>query len=124
MMSQKNIDADEYQLKASHLTHSLFSYKKEFKQINDQMASLSQQIKMLTGKLYQSDRNNSLLQRKLNLLNELYVDLNYVEYNVLKKEYEEPPKEYGDMSRMKLYKCFEIEKSKVDTLKRKLRQET
>ena len=124
MMSQKNIAADEYQLKASHLTCSLFSYKKEFKQINDQMASLSQQIKMLTGKLYQSDRNNSLLQRKLNLLNELYKDLNYVEYNVLKNEYEEPPNEYGDMSRMKLYKCFEIEKIKADTLKRKLRQET
>jgi len=35
MMSQKNIDADEYQLKASHLTRSLFNYKKEFKEIND-----------------------------------------------------------------------------------------
>ena len=88
------------------------------------MASLSQQIKMLTGKLYQSDRNNSLVQRKVNLFEALYEELNYVEYNVLKNEYEEPPAEYADMTRMKLYKCFEIEKIKADTLKRKLRQET
>ena len=80
------------------------------------MASLSQQIKMLTGKLYQSDRNNSLVQRKVNLFEALYEELNYVEYNVLKNEYEEPPAEYSDMSRMKLYKCFEIEKNKADTL--------
>ena len=54
----------------------------------------------------------------------MFEQMNWVEYNIFKNEYEEPPDEYKDMTRIQLHKCYRIEWNNADTLKRKLRHET
>ena len=54
----------------------------------------------------------------------MFEQMNWVEYNIFKKEYVEPPDEYKDFTRMQLFKCIQIEKNNADTLKKKLRYET
>ena len=54
----------------------------------------------------------------------MFEQMNWVEYNIFKNEYVEPPDEYKDFTRMQLFKCIQIEKNNADTLKKKLRYET
>lgn len=65
-------------------------------------------------------RENNLLQRKTELLKNMYEELNHHEFNVLTNEFEEPPKFYRDLTRLQIYKCVEGEKKKVASLKKQL----